>query len=117
MLIVFAAAMTPVAMANVRALHLCCPPKSQASAAHDDAMADCGHDHAASSSTPAFQSDMQDCSRHMVSTAAPGAVSPAAQVIVGRPRASHPILDEFDPLFAPAANRSLQKDRAPPLGQ
>lgn len=117
MVIAFAAAMTPVAMANVRALHLCCPPKSSQAATADDAMADCGHHHAASSTTAALQSEMQDCSRHMISTAAPGAVSPAAQVIVGRPAASHPILDEFDPVFAPAASRSLQKDRAPPIGQ
>jgi hypothetical protein len=112
-LIAFAAAMTPMAMANVRALHLCCPPKAQA----HDAMEHCDHDGMASESTASLQSDMSDCSRHMISTPAPGVVHPAAQVVVGHPQSSHPILDEFTPRFAPAANQSSQKDRAPPAGQ
>jgi hypothetical protein len=111
--IAFAAAMTPVAMANVRALHLCCPPKAQTQARQHDAMEHCEHD-LASGSGAAVQSDMSDCSRHMISTPAPGVVHPAGQVVVGRPQSSHPILDEFAPLFAPAANQSSQKDRAPP---
>ncbi len=110
----FAAAMAPVAMANVRALHLCCPPRVQATATQHDAMEHCEHAGMAPGSGPALQSDMSDCSRHMLSTAAPGVVHPSGYVVVGRPAASHPILDEFAPLFATDANHSSQQDRAPP---
>jgi hypothetical protein len=112
--IAVAAFMTPVAMANVRALHLCCPPKVQSKAAQQDAMDHCGHDGMAPGSTPALQSEMTDCSRHMLSTAAPGVVHATSPAVVGRPRASHPILDEFAPILANEANQSSQKDRAPP---
>ena len=124
--IAFAAAMTPVAMANVRAWHFCCP-KPETAAMQHGGMEHCDHEGMTSGSmgksapagpTAAFQSDMSDCSQHMISTAAPGVVHPAAQVVVGRPQSSHPILDEFAPLFAPAAKQSSQKDRAPPaIGQ
>src|SRR5690242_33146 len=115
--IAFAAAMSPVAMANVRALHLCCPRPAKAAAPEHSGMEHCDHD-MTSGSTAAVESDMSDCSRHMISTPPPGTVSPAGRAIVGKPASSHPILDEFAPLFAPAANESSQKDRAPPaIGQ
>ena len=106
--------MTPVAMANVRALHLCCPPKVESKATQHDAMEHCAHDGMVSGSTAALQSDMSDCSRHMMSTAAPGVVHPAGQVLIGRPKAAHPILDEFAPIFANESSQSSQKERAPP---
>ena len=113
-LIAFTAFLTPVAMANVRALHLCCPPKQAA----PQAMEHCDHDVMAPGSTASFQSEMPDCSRHMISTAAPGIVHPATRVVVGRPQASHPVLDEFVPLFATDTDQSSQQDRAPPaIGQ
>ncbi len=108
--IAFGAAMTPAAMANVRAFHLCCPP--QATQPQHAGMEHCGG--MPPGSTAGVKAEMQDCSRHMLSTAAPGVVHPATQAIVGRPAASHPILDEFIPLFAPGADQSSQKDRAPP---
>jgi hypothetical protein len=117
MFIALTAFMTPVAMANVRVFHLCCPPKVQATSQEHEAMSGmehCDHDGSPYGAAPAVQSDMSDCSRHMVSTAAPGVVHPASHVVVGRPAASHPILDEFAPLFAPAAETSFQKGRAPP---
>ncbi len=108
--IAFTAFLTPVAMANVRALHLCCPPKQAAA----PQMMDHCEGNMASGSTSALRSDMSDCSHHMISTAAPGVVHPAQHVIVGRPKTSHPILDEFVPLFEHDADQSSQKDRAPP---
>jgi len=114
-LIAFTAFLTPVAMANVRALHLCCPPKQ---AAAPQAMDHCEHEGMAPGSGPALQSEMSDCSRHMISTAAPGVVHRTTRVVIGRPQASHPILDEFVPLFANDTDQSSQKDRAPPaIGQ
>jgi hypothetical protein len=113
--IAFAAFLTPVAMANVRALHLCCP-KVESEAAQHDAMDHCGHDGMTSGSTAALQSDMSDCSQHMISTVAPGVVHPVQHVVIGRPKASHPILDEFAPIFANETDSSSQKDRAPPSG-
>lgn len=109
--IALAALMTPVAMANVRAWHLCCPTKP---ATGSQMMDHCDHDGMASGSTAALQSDMSDCSRHMISTAAPGVVHPASPAVVGRPVAAHPILDEFAPIFANQDGQSSQKDRAPP---
>ena len=119
-LIAFTAFLTPVAMANVRALHLCCPPKVESKATQHDAMEHCDHEGMASNSgltsgsTAALQSDMSDCSRHMISTAAPGVVHPAGQVVIGRPKSAHPILDEFAPILANQDSQSTQKDRAPP---
>lgn len=115
--IAFAAAMTPVAMANVRAWHLCCPPKTQTGATQLQGMEHCDHDGMTPGSAAALQSEMSDCSRHMISTAAPGVVHPASQIVVGRPAASHPILDEFAPLLTPDTASSSQKNRAPPAGQ
>ena len=114
-LIAFTAFLTPVAMANVRALHLCCP---QRQAAAPQAMEHCDQMGMGSGSTAAFRSDMSDCSRHMISTGAPGVVHPSHQVVVGRPKSAHPILDEFVPLFSNDDDQSSQKDRAPPaIGQ
>lgn len=110
--IAFAALMTPVAMANVRAFHLCCPPQTESKTTQAGAMDHC--DGMVSGTTVALRSDMSDCSRHMVSTAAPGVVHPAGQVVIGQPKAAHPILDEFAPILANETNRSSQKDRAPP---